>query len=164
MKRKYLIATAALIAVASTAVVATAHDRGAGQRGGPGMIFERFDINEDGQITRDEIVEAAAARFAETDANGDGMLSLEEMTAAAEERRAERVARGAERMLERADSDGDGMLSLEEATAAREGGRFERMFDRIDADGDGVITQAEADEMRGRFMGRGHGPRGHDKN
>ena len=150
------------MAVASTAVVATAHDRGDGMRGGPGMIFEPFDINEDGEITRDEIAEAAAVRFTEADANGDGMLSLEEMQAAAEERRAKRVQRGAERMLERADANGDGMLSLEEATAAREGGRFERMFDRIDADGDGVITQAEADEMRGR--GHGRGQRGHDQN
>ncbi len=162
MQRKTILAAAAVMAVASTAVVATAHDRDAGFRGGPSMIFEHFDINEDGQITRDEIGEAAAARFAEADTDGDGLLSLEEMQAAAEARRAERVQRGTERMLERADSDGDGMLSLEEATAAREGGRIERMFDRVDADGDGVITQAEAEEMRGR--GRGHGPRGHDRN
>ena len=62
MKRNAIIAGAVAIALASTAVIATAHDRGdgpRGMRGGPEMLFERFDVNGDGAITKDEIAAAA---------------------------------------------------------------------------------------------------------
>ena len=170
MKRTSLIAAAALIAVASTAVIATANIRGDGDgprdgRGGPAMMFERFDTNGDGQITREEAEAAAAAHFTEADGNGDGQLSAEELTAAAEARRAEREslrrASRIEQMIERRDTNGDGMLSLEEMTAqAGRGGGMDRMFDMLDADDDGIITKAEA-EMAGDKRGHGRwGKRG----
>ena len=166
MKKTPLIAAAALIAVASTAVIATAHDRGDGPRngrGGPEALMERFDTNGDGQITMEEIQAAAVARFAEADANDDGQLSAEEMSAAAdaqrEERRAERQAERIAKRIEKADTNGDGVLNLEEAVAAGSD-RIERLFDRLDDDEDGVITQAELEDAKGRF-GRGrHGKRG----
>lgn len=157
MKRNYIIAGAVAIALASTAVIATAHDRGdgpRGMRGGPEMLFERFDVNGDGAITKDEIAAAAVNHFNEADSNGDGQLSAEEMAAMAQSNHAERMSERIARRIERHDTNGDGMLSLEEATAIAGGDRAERMFEHLDADGDGTITQAEAEAAKGK---RGHG-------
>lgn len=167
MKRTNMIAAGAvLIAIASTAVVATAHDRGNGPREGRGaeMLFETFDLDADGVITKAEIEGAAAARFAAADTDGDGNLSLEEMTAAREARDQERHADRVAKRLERHDTNGDGVLSLEEATAVAKTGRMEKMFDRIDADGDGTITKAEVEDAQGMFRRGGHKGKGHGKN
>ncbi len=171
MKRTPLVAATAILVIASTAVIATAHDRGGEGPRGPGradVMFEQFDLNADGQVTRDEITAAGAKRFAEADSNGDGQLSPEEITAAAEARRAEmRERRGAsriERMMERHDANDDGTLSLEEMTKAAGEDRMERMFDHLDADEDGAITKAELDEMQGkRGSGRWFKRQGHDR-
>ena len=164
MKRTTLIAAAALIAVASTAVIATAHDRGMGPRDarGPAMLFERFDTNSDGAITRAEIEAAALAHFTQADVNGDGQLTADEMAAAADARRAGRQADRIAKRIEHHDTNGDGMLSLQEATAAAAAGdgRIERMFEHLDADGDGTITQAEAEATQGGH-GRGRWGKGH---
>ncbi|MCP3969547.1 MAG: calcium-binding protein [Rhodobacteraceae bacterium] len=167
MKRTTLFTAAALIAVASTAVVATAYDRGQRDgngpgegRGGPVMLLERFDANGDGAVTLEEMQGAAAARFTEADTNGDGMLSAEEMAAAADAQRAKRQANRIARRIERHDTDGDGMLSLEEVTAAAEGRNFAKMFERFDADGDGTISQAELEAAQEQGSGRGHWGKG----
>ncbi len=169
MKRTTLIAATVALAVGSTAVIATAHDRGGAEAPrGPihgEMLFERFDLNEDGELTRNEVAGAAAAHFAETDANGDGKLTAEELLAAHETRMAERRARRVDQMIERLDTDSDGMLTLEEMTRVPAENRLERMFEHLDADEDGVITTAEAEEMRGRRgPGRGHRRHGHGHN
>lgn len=138
------------------------------------MMFERFDTDSDGAVTKAELEGAAAAHFAEADANGDGLLSAEEMIAAAEKMRAAREAkRMADRIAKRIeahDTDGDGMISLEEATAYMGGSRFDKMFDKLDADGDGSVTQAELEALKStRGYGRngrhdGHGRHwGHDR-
>ncbi|MCG6904028.1 MAG: hypothetical protein LJE68_15245 [Rhodobacter sp.] len=165
MKRTHLIAATALIGIAATAVIATAHERGdeagMGRHGfGPVMLLEHFDTDSDGSITQAEIDAVAAEHFALADTDGDGKLSAAEMTAAAEARRAERVARRIEARIAEHDSDGDGMLSLEEATAGAADAGMGRMFERFDADGDGAITKAELESASGMF-GRGH-HRGHD--
>jgi len=161
MKRTTLIAAASLIAIAATSVIATAHDRGNGERGGPRdgrggpvVMFEKLDANGDGSITMEEVQGAGAARFAEADANGDGQLSAEEMAAASEGRRAERMADRIAKRIEKHDANGDGTLSLEEATAAAQGSRLEEMFERFDADGDGNVTKAELEQAMEK---RGHG-------
>ncbi|MDG4648613.1 EF-hand domain-containing protein [Roseibacterium sp. SDUM158017] len=135
-----------------------------GSLGGPQGMFERFDLDGDGSVTRAEMEGAREARFAAADANGDGVLDREELIAAA----AERTARGVDRMLGRVDADGDGAISRDEMSAMqrrRAGGGPAAMFERLDADGDGAITQAELDEMAaargGRWWGmQGHGDRG----
>lgn len=158
MKRTTLIAGVALVAVAATSVIATAHDRG-GKFGGPEAMIEKFDANGDGAITKAEIQEAAAARFAQADTNGDGVLSAEEMTAAAQARSAKATGDRVAKRIEKLDTNGDGQLSLDEMQA-RGTERLDRMFDRADADGDGTLTLAELQEMKSKF-GR-HGKRGDD--
>ena len=164
MKKVTLIASAALIAVASTAVIATAKGIPGGNGHGQGnhieRLFERMDADQDGSITKAEVEAAAVARFTEADANGDGLLDADEMAAAGEGRNAERRAKRIAKHMERADTDGDGAISLEEMTASG-GNRMDRMFENLDADGDGVITQAEAEAAkpmrRGGNRGHGHG-------
>ena len=53
-----------------------------GQDGRAGM-FDRFDKNEDGFISRNETPDRAKGKFDQIDSNGDGKLSRQEMMAAA---------------------------------------------------------------------------------
>ncbi|MBS0125407.1 EF-hand domain-containing protein [Aestuariicoccus sp. KMU-90] len=115
-------------------------------------MFQQFDTDGDGSITRAEIDAAATARFAAADTDGDGFLSAEELAAHAAAMQAERHAAGSQRMMERLDTDKDGKLSAEEMAARGPA----RMFDRLDADEDGAITREEMAEAR---MMRGHGDR-----
>lgn len=113
-------------------------------------MFDRFDLNGDGLITREEADAARDTRFSEIDTNADGLVSRDELTAQSVKRAEERVAR----MMERLDADGDGLLSKEDMA---KGSRIDRMFDRLDADNDGVITQAEFDDARKKIgQRRGH--------
>ena len=45
------------------------------------MVIERFDVNGDGQITKDEVTTVTAEKVKTFDANADGSLSLEEYKA-----------------------------------------------------------------------------------
>lgn len=133
----------------------------------PTAIFERFDLDGDGRITRAEIEALPGARFAQMDTDGDGIATREEILAHA----GARIEIGIDRMLQRGDTDGDGALSLAEMNEMREGrgpgrrGGPDAIFDRFDADGDGAVTVDEfrtgVAEMRGPRLGRGmHGDRG----
>ena len=153
MNRVTLITATTLIALASTAVIATAKGGpGFGPRGGGiERMFEEFDTNQDGAITKAEIAAAAEARFAAADTNGDGLLSAEEMKTAAEARDSERRNKRIEARIDRMDTDGDGQISLTEMSARTD--RLDRMFARLDADQDGSITQAELENAKGRRHG-----------
>ncbi|MGX9357211.1 EF-hand domain-containing protein [Roseobacteraceae bacterium S113] len=136
---KLALGGALIVLMAAGPVLA---ERGPGGKGGPRMSFEQLDADGDGALTKAEIQNAGAARFAAADTNGDGLLSADEMAAQASKRHADRIGK----MMERADANGDGMLSLEELEAqrgARAERRMERMFDKLDADGDGAISSAE---------------------
>jgi len=140
------------------AAPAIAQDRG---HGGPRMMFEELDANNDGAVTLEEMEAAREGRFARADANGDGQLTRDELVAAGQDRIEDRV----DRMIERADANEDGQISEEEMAemrGSRRGPDPERMFNRMDADGDGQVTEAEFDEAVARFMERrGGGDRGH---
>ena len=149
----------ALLGLLLPAVLAAplvAQDRGG--LGGPRMIFEEVDLNNDGTVTLEELQNVGQARFAQADTDGNGVLTRAEMIARAQDRMEQRV----DRIIARADTDDDGALSFDEITEARADARGpnpERVFARMDADQDGQVTEAEFQAATEAFMER-HGHRG----
>lgn len=120
------------------------YERSHGPRGGRHMakrIFERYDVDKDGAITKAEIEEVRTADFAAADTNGDGEISLEEFKAAFQDRSNDRMVR----VFQRLDRDGDGIVTQAEVDRMAN-----RMFNRLDRDDNGVV-----EKVRG-------GKRGHD--
>lgn len=154
MKKTVFAVSTAVIVVLGLAGAAAAKEH----KHGPQRMFEHMDLNSDGKITKQEMQDAKAARFAQTDTNGDGFLSAQELTAQAEKmgkaKQAEkRVARVA-KMLEKLDINKDGKLSAEEAAKRGPGvDRMARTFDRLDANKDGAITLEEAKAGKGKGKG-----------
>ncbi|TVR78836.1 MAG: EF-hand domain-containing protein [Rhodospirillales bacterium] len=171
MTRTTLLATTATIAALAFAAadLAPALAQASGYERGPGArqseratmmvdrLFDRFDIDGDGTITRAEFEGVHAERFEAADTDGDGTISLEEWLAS-------RPAMGwrtdrAEAAFHRLDRAGDGVVTREDFDAMTSW-----RFDRLDRAGDGVVTRDEAvqvmAEMRGRGMKdkRGMGP------
>ena len=126
----------ALAAFAGIVLSATAGYANQGAGIGNKSMFERFDRNNDGQVTRAEAREAVAKRFARMDANNDGSVT-----------RSERKAVRKNRRFQRMDLNGDGGVTLQEMQAATQQ-RVQRRFVRLDADGNGIVTQAEAQNAR----------------
>ena len=116
----------ALIGTVSVMLFAVAlihAEEGAGQRGGkkaPGaqrlrqgqMMFQKFDMNQDGQIQQQEWI----AVFKAMDADGNGVLSKEELAAQQEQVRQE----AGKNIFQRFDKNGDGNISPDEFKAAGE--------------------------------------------
>lgn len=143
MKTRSQLALSAIVLLLATGAAAQAREGGPG-----GAMFERFDTDGNGEITRAEIEAHQAEMFKAADTNGDGLLSEDELRAAAEQRRDQRFAR----MIEAMDENGDGLLSPDEMADGREG----MIFQQLDADKDGVVTREEA-AAAARDRGRGHG-------
>lgn len=124
-----LTLTAALIAIAGTAVAAP-HE-------GSAFIHD-YDADHDGQVTRAEFDAARLTRFKGSDANGDGWLSEKEYVGEYEARLEQQLA----------GSD----LSEEKKTEERQ--RQIRQahvrFGVLDKDKDGKMTQAEYDASGAR--------------
>lgn len=162
---KKLTIAAVLVAGASTlAFAAIAAPQG---HKGPGkMMLEEVDVNQDGNITKDEVAAHKAAKkaekFAAADTNGDNLVTFAEFDAHAEAEKARREAERRQRRFERLDADSDGYVTAEEMNAAegRRGNRGDRMFDRMDTDGDGILTEAEREAAKAKRGERREGRRG----
>ena len=148
---------------AGFAVQALAHDdhmQGEGMHGGgmhgDGMppMFERFDTNHDGKLSKDEARAGVDKMFAEIDTNKDGFISKEEMQAHHKAMREQMQSRMQERWKV-ADKDGDGALSRAEVDAAGMK-MLSRDFDKLDKNKDGKLTP---DEVRDGMMMRHQGGR-----
>lgn len=150
MKKK-ILGAAAVLAIATTPMFATAHGDGktGGQHGdrrgeGHGMVrliemIEIYDVDGDGSVSQEEIDQRRAERFGRFDADGDGRLSLEEYQALW-------LDAMRERMIDRFqahDDDGDG-----EVTAEEFGERTSNIVLMRDRNGDGVLSIDDA--RRGR--------------
>ena len=107
-------------------------------------LVEKFDVNQDGEITKAEVLQVHGERFATADADGDGFLTSDEMAVAREQRRQERMeARFAE-----LDTNENGSLSLEEFQAGMPSARYreerkEAHFAEWDTNGDGALSLEE---------------------
>lgn len=172
MKKFLMIGAAALALGAGAAALAQGDSADAGRPGPDGgrergprfeRLFDRFDADKDGVITKAEIMAKRSERFEALDADKDGGVTAEEMVQAAMKRIEERV----NRRMAWLDMDGDGKLSALEFEAGRRGGGMTR-FIRMDENGDGQITREEAMKaadrsgrrMRGRDRDHGWGHHG----
>ena len=115
---------------------------GPGGPGAPGaaMVIERFDVNGDGQITREEVTTVTAEKLKAFDADGDGALSLDEYKALW----TDAMNRAIVRSFQFHDPDGDAKVTLDEYSDS-----FDRMFGRFDRNSDGVIAADEFGPGRG---------------
>lgn len=122
-------------------------------------LFERFDANDDGVITGEEIIEVRAQSFSDADTDGSGDISLDEFRAGFLDRTKDMRVRAFQFM----DADGDGNVTRAEADKLAN-----RMFNRLDRDGNGTVERVRTprapgagrddDRPRGERAGRGEGP------
>jgi Ca2+-binding EF-hand superfamily protein len=155
-----------------------------GRFGAP-PVFAALDANQDGELSAEEIKNAAAA-LQKLDANKDGKISLDEVRPQGgprgEGEGPGRFGRGGDGAFQRggggggnnqmvdrimqSDANNDGKVSKDELPE-----RMQRLMGSLDADKDGFITREEAEkglaEIRGGGQpgrpegeGRGRGGRG----
>ena len=138
-KSKIIIGTAVLAAVIGISAVGATHADSRGGHHGDrlDMLFERFDANQDGKITKQEIDTRRKQTMDKYDADKDGTLSLGEFQGVFNEIMRHRMVR----MFQRIDRDGDAKLTEKEITRL-----LDRMMGKLDRNGDGVIEKAD---MRG---------------
>lgn len=114
---------------------------GEGPRGAMAMrMMERFDTNQDGKITQEEIDATQAERFAAANTDGQPGVTLQEFEPAFWGEHREMMVRAFQRL----DRDGDGTVT-EEEFAGRTGGLVARM----DRNGDGALSADDRGERRG---------------
>lgn len=141
--KKVVLGLGAAALLASGGIVFAQAGHGEGPRG----HMAKIDANNDGQITRAEMMASVEARFAKGDANGDGRLDKTDRAAMGEQRRAA--------MWQKLDSDSNGSVSKAEWDAAhtlRMADREERKDKR-----QAMRAQGKGGEMamRGRMMRHG---------
>lgn len=136
---KTLSIVAAALMISGTAALA--------QQGNPGAHFiENWDLDSNGSVSLEEVIEKRGDVFVTFDADNNGVLSAEEYVAFDEARAADMARMGGghgkgmmamEAPMERGfnDADGDGLVSAAEFAASSP-----TMFARMDRNGDGVIT------------------------
>ena len=106
-----------------------------------GKMMRTMDIDDNGEITRDEFTSPAKDRIAKRDSNGDGVVTPEELDADFKQKQAEMITRSSERHTQKRDqffaqdTNGDGAISADEIN--------DSMFARLDADGSGTISRTE---------------------
>lgn len=114
------------------------------------QLLEKFDINQDGTISQDEVQSVHQAFFKAGDTNADGFLTEAELATVHAQQRETRLA---EEFAE-LDTNGDGGISSEEAASQVSPGpgrHLARYFTEVDSNGDGLAT---LEEMKTMIQGR----------
>ncbi len=135
------------------------HARFGGHRGGFGHgnnmaenIFDKFDVDKNGTITKTEIDGVRKNELAKADTNNDGKLSLNEFQSLWTGLMRERMVDHFQRL----DNDGDAVVTEEEIAKP-----MDRMMSFMDRNGDNAITKDEL-QRRHRGWGGKHRGRHHD--
>ncbi len=116
---------------------------------GHGGHFEKFDANNDGVVTTQEVEAFALARFNKADANKDGKVTAEERKALRDQRREDKFA----------DRDANGNGVLERSEVAK---MPDALFEKLDTDKSGSLSPAELEAFGpGHHRGKHAGKRGH---
>jgi hypothetical protein len=179
MKSFSILAGAALLAMSGTALAQPGAGGARGERAQADVtraeaaaradaMFQRLDLNRDGQVTREEARQAHQQMRAERLAQmtPEQRAQMEQRRAQWQERRGQRAERGEGRRGggERRGARGERMFG-EQGTITAEQFRARALerFDRMDANRDGVVTAAERQqaraEMRSRWQERRGGAR-----
>ena len=180
MKTIIALSSAIALSLAANITVAQPGGWGSGQGQGNGdraqmrqermqkrvdRLMTKFDTNQDGQITLDEVQSVRAEHFGQMDADGNSLVSAEELESfkakmreqyqndATQNRRGrgQRGGKGGKcdgsgrgNRLQGLDNDGDGQISRNEFI------NNVPIFNRFDANNDGILTQEELSQKRGR--------------
>jgi hypothetical protein len=113
---------------------------GSGHHGGKGMrhmikrFAERYDANDDGKISQEEINANRTEWHKKFDTDGNGALSLKEFEALWLEAKRQRMVRAFQRL----DEDGDAAVTLEEYLEP-----LSDAVERWDRNGDGVLSRED---------------------
>ena len=120
-------------------------------------MLEKLDANGDLAISMDEVLNAAGTRIGKADQNNDGFVTKAEIIEAAESQTeypklSRYSGRIADRIMARADINNDGKISKDEVE-----NRLRKYHSLADWNDDGVVEMAEMKKMR-ELHGR-HGKR-----
>jgi Ca2+-binding EF-hand superfamily protein len=128
----------------------------------PPAFIRRFDKNNDGLLSKDELPPFLAEFVVRLDTNGDGQLNVAEVAEMLRllrqrfgpppqpsEAEIERIVNN---ILERMDANKDGLISKEEARGA-----VAPFFDQRDTNKDGLLDKKELRELAIRFRPQGPG-------
>jgi Ca2+-binding EF-hand superfamily protein len=137
--RNYALAGTAAILLAGTAGGIAYADRGH-HRGGMMMnLAERYDGNNDGKVTQEEIDSNRAQWLAEFDADKSGDLSIAEFEKLWLKARREQMVREYQEF----DRDGDGKMTLDEYRRP-----MANTVANMDRNGDGALSRDDRRRMR----------------
>lgn len=101
-------------------------------------FLEKFDVNKDGKVSKEEFKGYMEKRFQRMDVDKDDTVSIDEL----EQYRRQQQNKGKKSKLARLDSDGDGSISKEEFIAPRIK-QVEKKFLKLDKNKDGKLTAGE---------------------
>lgn len=125
-------------------------------------LFNQFDRNSDGRLTRNEVPRERRQQLAAMDVNGDGACDLAEFESALDRQMGQHQNQRGQQGTSAAafsqfDQNGDGLISPNEVPQ-----NARQQFANIDANGDGACDKSEMDAAMENPAGgqRGSGQRG----